>query len=276
MSAIHSLTNITPDVIHASMTMLYNNKFNEFYRQAESQDQKRATKSPFKARLKARNVLTQGDVDEFMADDKRRVAALETSQKRAAGGSANPAAQKRAAGGGSGGYHMRAREERKPDGGSASGAAAGGAAAPAPSPYSVGDAVELSGGLSQDWDKHNIWPGQVITTPPEHRYNQNREVVVLSVRGNDPENNEEWDVHLTENEMKHVRQPGVGFADYVVDRVVSHEIRKGKGGHKKIWLKVRWLGYGPEGDTWQAYDRRLQHVIQYKNYVDEHPELKKL
>lgn len=54
--------------------------------------------------------------------------------------------------------------------------------------------------------------------------------------------------------------------DYEVEQIVGHKF---KGIH--TWYQIRWKGYAPEDDTWQA-EKDLDCPELIKQYNDEHPD----
>jgi hypothetical protein len=57
--------------------------------------------------------------------------------------------------------------------------------------------------------------------------------------------------------------PDLENSPYVVERVVTHRIRR--GGKGKQYL-VRWKGYGPERDTWETRARLAESLYLVKRY----------
>lgn len=61
--------------------------------------------------------------------------------------------------------------------------------------------------------------------------------------------------------------------EFIVDTIVAHEIRKDPPGDKpRLWLKVHWLGYADEDDTFLPLTA-VRHTEAWTTYREQHPEL---
>ncbi|GKT31054.1 hypothetical protein ADUPG1_005738, partial [Aduncisulcus paluster] len=70
----------------------------------------------------------------------------------------------------------------------------------------------------------------------------------------------------SEEEMIHMT--GVDQEEYVVESIIAH---RGGPRKKSLEFQVRWLGYGPEDDTWESYDnvKELEALEKYLEAVKD-------